>query len=385
MRVIVIGAGVVGSAVAMGLTRRGAQVTVLDADGPGSGTSATTLAWVNSAKKEPEPYFQLNQAGVRAHHELAGQAASWFCPTGHLEWAVTDGHRAELAARIDTLAARDYPARTVTRREAETLEPDLATHRPASEYAFFPEEGYALPALLVARLLGEATDRGATVITGTTVTGLDPRPGSARVQTATGEWRTADVVVSCTGRWSAEVAALAGISVPMRDASQADRVTCGFVATTEPVPVRLSRLVSTDRLKVRPDGGGRLMLRAQDLDDLADPSTPPTLDDEVTRQFEARIPELLATARNPRVNKIAVGQRAMPADGMTIAGFAEPHCRFYVLVTHSGITLGPLLGELVAAEIHGERSPLLDNFRLDRFADTRLRVALQPARGPAEE
>ena len=119
MRIIVIGAGVLGSAVARSLTQRGAEVIVLEAGRPGSGTSASTLAWVNSAKKKPEPYFRLNHAGIRVHHELAGRAASWFSPTGHLEWAVTDEHQAELAARIDTLRVRDYPVRTVTRREAE--------------------------------------------------------------------------------------------------------------------------------------------------------------------------------------------------------------------------------------------------------------------------
>ena len=242
-----------------------------------------------------------------------------------------------------------------------------------------------LPALLVARLLGEAIDRGATVITETKVSGLDLRSGSARVKTATGEWHTADVVVNCTGRWSAEVAALAGIPVPMQDPSQVNRVICGFVATTEPVPVRLSRLVSTDRLTVRPDGGGRLMLLVHDLDDLADPGNPPSLGTEITRQFQARIPELLATANNIRVDKIVVGQRAIPADGMTIAGFVEPGCRFYVLVTHSGITLGPLLGELVADEIYGKRSPLLDNFRPDRFTNTYTGIAPSPPCGPAEE
>jgi glycine/D-amino acid oxidase-like deaminating enzyme len=54
---MVIGAGVVGAAVAAALTRRGAEVTVLDAGLPGTGTTATSYAWVNANNKDPLPYF----------------------------------------------------------------------------------------------------------------------------------------------------------------------------------------------------------------------------------------------------------------------------------------------------------------------------------------
>ena len=76
LRIVVIGAGILGAAVAASLTRRGAQVTILEAEHPGSGTTATTFAWVNSANKDPDSYFALNHAGVRAHHEFAGQRAT---------------------------------------------------------------------------------------------------------------------------------------------------------------------------------------------------------------------------------------------------------------------------------------------------------------------
>ncbi len=42
----------------------------------------------------------------------------------------------------------------------------------------------------------------------------------------------------------------------------------------------------------------------------------------------------------------------------------------YAVATHSGVTLGPLLGRLVAEElIDGRSSPLLATFRPDRFRD----------------
>jgi glycine/D-amino acid oxidase-like deaminating enzyme len=356
LRVIVIGAGVVGMAVAAGLARRGVEVTVLEAGRPGAGTSGDTFAWVNSANKEPESYFALNLAGMRAHRDLAGDHAPWYFPTGNLEWATTDEHRAALAAKLDRPAARDYPARRLTATQAGELEPDLA--HTDGEYAFFPDEAYVLPIPLIAHLLADARDHGGTVRTRTTVTEVD----SGVVRTADGTRYDADVVVSCTGRWTTQLAAMAGVNVPMIDPERAGSPAVAYLATTVPVPVRLSRVLQTSRLHVRPDGGGRLMLHALDLDEIADPAAP---DPGVAAEFVRRLPEVLAGADDVPVDTVRIGQRAIPGDGRTVAGFTDP--RFYVVATHSGVTLAPLLGELVAGEVLSTESAMLADFRPDRF------------------
>ena len=381
MRVIVIGAGVVGAAVAAALTRRGAEVTVLDAGRPGAGTTTTSFAWVNANNKHPQPYFELNNAGVAAHHALAGGPAPWFFPTGHLEWATTDEHAALLAARVTKLESRGYPVRRLTRAEALALEPDVVAPTDA-EFVFYPEEAHTLPGLLHARLLGEARDRGATVLTHTEVTGIDL--GAPAVTTASGEKHVADVVVSCAGRWSTPVAALAGLDVPLLDPDLAGSATVGFLATTEPVPARLSRLLTHSRLNVRPDGGGRLLLQALDLDGAADPAAVPPTDGSLATEITGRLPEVLALTAGTRLEKIRVGQRPLPADGLTIAGFADPDSRFYAVATHSGITLAPLLGDLVSGELMGTESPLLATFRPGRFA-TGPTASPTAARRPGEQ
>jgi glycine/D-amino acid oxidase-like deaminating enzyme len=58
----------------------------------------------------------------------------------------------------------------------------------------------------------------------------------------------------------------------------------------------------------------------------------------------------------------------MPADGYPIAGFDERAAGVYVLVTHSAVTLAPLLGQLAANEIvDGASVELLAPYRLARF------------------
>jgi glycine/D-amino acid oxidase-like deaminating enzyme len=380
---VVIGAGVLGAAVAASLTRRGADVTVLEARGPGAGTTGTSFAWVNANNKDPQPYFALNHAGVRAHHELAKGGAPWFFPTGNLEWAVTEERRAALATRVETLRARDYPVQWLTARQAHALEPDLAEQPADAEYAFFPEEAHTWPAVLLARLLGEARQRGARVVSRAEVTELDRGHEGVLVRLADGNRHAADIVVSCVGRWTSQVAGLAGVTVPMLDPDLPGSATVGFLATTNSLPVRLSRVLTTPKLNIRPDGAGRLLLQALDLDAAADPAVPVAPGSDIADAIVSRLPEVFPAA-SATLDMVRVGQRSMPADGLTVAGFADAGERFYVVATHSGITLAPLLGELVAEETHGNQSSLLAPFRPDRFLGV-ISSPPPPARGPGEQ
>ena len=93
MHVVVIGAGIVGLTIATNLAERGASVTVLEQDAPGTGTTSTSYAWVNANNKQPESYYQLNLAGLQAHWRLAeAHHGDWIVPQGHLEYATDEAH-----------------------------------------------------------------------------------------------------------------------------------------------------------------------------------------------------------------------------------------------------------------------------------------------------
>ncbi|MEV0390227.1 FAD-binding oxidoreductase [Nonomuraea sp. NPDC050643] len=380
MRVVVIGAGVVGSAVAAGLTRRGAQVTILEARTPGAGTSSTSVAWINANNKTPKEYFDLNHAAVWAHHQLPGD---WFFPTGNLECAVTAEHRELLEARVERLLGMGYPVERITARRALALEPDLVPPPPGAEHVFFPTEAYVQPLRLLGRLLGEARDGGATLECGAEVTAIEASASGAKVTLADGRTFAGDVVVTCAGRWTEQVAALAGATVPMLDPAVSGTVTNGFLVTTSPVPARLSRVLTTAALNLRPDGGGRLLLQSLGLDGLADPARP--VPEEVLTEIMTLLPGVLRGTEGATVERAVVGQRAMPGDGLTVAGFSDADRRVYTVATHSGVTLAPLLLEEVGGELFGEESSLLAPFRPSRFTDGSARPAPAPARRPGQQ
>ncbi|HJP75517.1 MAG TPA: FAD-dependent oxidoreductase [Pseudonocardiaceae bacterium] len=391
-RVAVIGAGVVGTATARSLALGGAQVVLYERTAIGAGTSTASFAWVNSHIKEPAAYHDLNSAGILEHHVLhaaKGPGLDWFYPTGNLEWAEDpDGDRT-LEKAVDRLTGRGYPAVWLTPRQACDLVPDLRVPAAVNRVAYFPMEGHALPHLLLSRLWGEARDHGAQLRFPAEVTELLPAAnGRVLLHATDGSAETFDVAVTAVGRWTGSVTAAAGLPVPMADPDLPGSATVGFLGFTGPVPTRLDRVLITPRLNVRPDGGGRLVIQSLQLDAAADPGNPPATNGPIARALLDHLTELLHGAAGARLESLRVGQRALPADGLTVAGFLPTETPVYTLATHSGITLGPLLGRLAAEEIlSSRRSPLLDRFAPDRLtsADPAAFELLSPARLPGNQ
>jgi glycine/D-amino acid oxidase-like deaminating enzyme len=386
VRVVVIGAGIVGVSVAAGLAERGAQVTLLDRDEPGRGTTATSFAWVNANGKEPAPYFALNRAGLEAHHRLADAGGTWLGRGGHVEIAVEEAHLRELRERRDRLLEYGYEAEQIAVDRAHELLPDMRVPDDARLIVHFHREAHAFPPAYVAAMLDRARAAGAEVRTGVAVTGLrGTGAGGADVTLADGRVLRADRVVSAVGRWSAEVGALAGVSVPMRQFEEPGDITVGYLAETNPLPVRLERVVTTPWLNVRPAEGGRLLLQALDLDATADPRDVPSVTSSVAETFLRRLRAAVRGTEDARLETLVVGQRAMPADGRTIASPAPGAAWLYVVATHSGVTLAPFLGEVVAEEVLGAPSPALETFRLERFLAGRSLPEPHAPRRPGEQ
>ncbi len=62
MKIVVIGAGIIGAAIAYNLSQRAnAHVTIVERDQPGGGASAHSFAWTNAFDKKPREYNELNR------------------------------------------------------------------------------------------------------------------------------------------------------------------------------------------------------------------------------------------------------------------------------------------------------------------------------------
>jgi glycine/D-amino acid oxidase-like deaminating enzyme len=346
-RVAVVGAGILGAAVAARLAAAGLRVTLLDQDQPGRATSRWSFAWINSNDKGPRPYHDLNHAGIGAWAELAPDldGDAWYRPSGHVELATAG--TGELQARVQRLTDWGYPARLVSPAEAAELEPALRV-APDAAAAFFPSEGYILTEPLIARLVARAESLGAQVRTGAPgrVTGLEPG-ATPRVRTAVGTVLEADEVICCAGRWTPALA-----EVPLVPWETSGSTAPGLVVRVGPVdPPGPVRLVHTPDLALRPHPGGLLHLEAEDAAAAVDLHT----SEPELRRWAA---ELLRRARrtvrgldDARVVAYQVCARPLPVDGQSIVGRLPGANGLYVAVTHSGVTLAAHLSRLITADL----------------------------------
>jgi glycine/D-amino acid oxidase-like deaminating enzyme len=361
-RVVVVGAGLLGSSVAWHLARAGADVEVVEAGRPAGGTSGASFAWTNAQDKAPDHYFALNLAGIREYETLTGSlGADWHHPGGDL--VIARGERiAALGERIDRHAAIGYPVRRLDRAALAALEPGLALGDDDLLGAHFHGEAWLDVPLLVGRLLDDARRRGTRVRTATPVEGFTVEGGRvAGIGLSNGETLAADLVVLAGGPGTERLAGLAGAALPMAPSP-------GLLAISEPVAAGIRHIVHAGDVAVRPDGGGRLLLTSRAVDATLDPATRSmTPDAEPAREILDRATRLVPALAGARLEAVRIGIRSVPADGQPAVGPAPGLDNCYLLASHSGVTLGALLGRLVASELLGATESTLEPYRPARF------------------
>lgn len=383
MHAVVIGGGIIGMATAWNLAKSGAQVTMLEARGFAGGTSSTSFAWLNSSSKTPYVYHRLNVAGMAEHRAVAEELGNspWLHWGGNLIWdsSNTSGTVDEpdvpargesLMGRVNRLKDWDYPVTWMTRSDVIAEQPEIRVPEYLERAAWFSAEGYCDVPLLVAYLARNAAIHGASLQPGTRVTKLLIEHNRVTgVETSSGENIVADVVVSCAGRWTDQVLAMAGSVLPMAP-------THGLLVTTSKVPTTLTSLVHTPDVNLRPEGGSRLLLASYDIDARVISNMSEQVLDGMANEILDRARQIVPTLAWASVEARVVGTRSIPADGSPAVGWMPELEGFYTMATHSGVTMGPLLGRIAAAEILGNRlDPLLETFRparllADRTAQT---------------
>ena len=361
--VAVVGLGIVGASAVHAVARTGARVLALDAGVPGAGTSGTSFAWLNACKKEPEAYHRLNAEGMAAHRELARElgAGAGHHDGGSLEWAERGDKEHELRTRVERLASRGYPATFIPRTQALAMEPGLAIPPHVAEVAFYAADAWLDVPRLIHTALDAAKAKSADIRPRTAVRAVRTR--GSRVETLVldeGEVEARSVIV-CVGPTTQAFLEPLGVSIPV------GRVP-GLLAVTSRPAASLQRVVHAPGIHLRPDAGGGLLLGADDLDGPVIEAAGPAERADIAARLLERARGVFPAAREATLVEHRVGMRPMPSDRHTIAGRIPGLDNGWMIATHSGVTLGPLLGQLITDEIVRDTpSPLLAPFRPSRF------------------
>lgn len=362
-RVAVIGVGILGASVGWNLSRQGAKVVFIDAGQSGEGVTNWSFSWVNASNKTVrKSYFDLNVAGMAAHRELAGAIGpdSWWYPSGHLRWSDDPAVEAKFLKTAELLAGWDYRVEVHTGAEVRRrLEPAL-TMPGEVPVLFYPDEAWVHGRHLVGRLVGEAVASGAKLRSGIAVCDIGTHAdGSIRtVALSDGSRLDVDIVVNAAGPSASKVAGLVARHLPMRREP-------GVVTRIDCAQVPVHRVLHAPHLEIRPDGDASMVLHSREIDALIDTGEKPA---QLARLLHESARHVVPELGNSRIAQTRVAERPIPADGFPSVGAVPSVPGYYEAVSHSGITLGPVIGRLLASEIlSGRRDEMLADFRPERF------------------
>src|SRR6478752_1259675 len=258
-RVVIIGAGIVGTNLADELASRGwNDITVVE-QGPlelagGSTSHAPGLVFQNNPSRTMTEFATYTVNKLLA---LGKDGESCFNQVGGLELATTPERLADLKRKMGVMTSWGIDGRLIDADECEKHWPLLnsgafADGRKVLGGLYVPSDGLASAARAVQLLISRTREAGVTYLGSTAVTGIQQTAGKVTgVETADGVI-PADIVVSCAGFWGRELGKMVGLKVPLLPLAHQ------YVKTT-PLP----ELKGRNEL---PNGARLPILRFQDKD-----------------------------------------------------------------------------------------------------------------------
>jgi glycine/D-amino acid oxidase-like deaminating enzyme len=412
--VVVVGAGIVGTAVARELAVRGVDVALLDRGVVASGTTGLGEGNVLCSDKPAGPELELTRAGMDLYGELEqrlGDEArirrkgALIVHTDAETWAAEP-------ARLEAMAVAG--ARLVGADEVRALEPELTGDVHGA--SLFPDDVQCDPRAIARALAREAARAGATIREGCAVKaiamggrvehagsrgdepaqagGNEPGPASGdeprrgvSVLLAGGERVRARAVVVAAGSWSAPLAAGAGLQLPL----EPRKGQLVRLAAPEPGLVR-HKVVDAAYMHSVKSGAPGLELSTvvettfdgdilvgssrerRGFDTAVDPTVGQAMVERAARLFP-RMRRLTPTAA-------WAGLRPWLPDNLPAIGPSHAVPGLWLATGHegAGVALGPVTGRLIAQLYTGEQ-PVVDPapFDADRFSRSEARLAARRA------
>jgi glycine/D-amino acid oxidase-like deaminating enzyme len=371
---LVIGGGVAGSCLAYWLAREGIETMVVERDevnlqasGANAGSLHVQLLSFDFGHNAPPEgnravdTLSLGPASVALWQEIqrdTGQDLE-IKVTGGLMLAESERDVAFLRAKIEVERSRGIEAELVGANELRALEPAVGDVAIAAEWC--PGEGKINPHRGTFAVMARAQALGARFRRGSEVRALEREGSTWRITTSRGEIR-AKRVVNAAGPWAAEVAAMVGVSLPVRAAPLQ-------MIVTEPTQPTLTRLVAhaARHLTLKQAASGAFLIGGgwtAGLDEQQKLSRALRTSVEGNLWVAARVVPALAHLHAIR---IWAGMN-INIDRAPILGEVPGRPGFYNCVSSNGYTLAPVLSRLTVEMLGGKQTSLpVAPFLLSRF------------------
>ncbi len=380
--VIVIGGGIMGCSTALELARRGVKVGLFEKGSIGAGPSGKSSAIIRQHYSN-ELTARMALYSLRVFQNFAERVGGecGFTNTGFVA-LVNAADQAGLEANIALQQKVGIDTKLIAPETLREMVPGLATADSVAA-AYEPESGYADPYLTVTSYAQAARQAGVTVMQHTAVSNVRFSGGKVSgVDTAKGSY-DAPIVINATGAWSAQVAQMAGVQVPIN----ACRVQVAFfrrpAGHEAPHPVVADFINAT---YFRSETGQLTLVGLIDpgeADAIVNPDRfPEGVDDSFILDAGERLIIRYPAMEQSQSTGGYASLYAITPDWHPIVDELPAGSGFYVCSGFSGhgFKLGPAVGLMMAERALQVADPTFDTvfFRASRYADN------EPVRGQYE-
>lgn len=362
--IIVVGAGIIGCAVAYELGRRGANVRVIDCRNVGCGAtqaSAGMLAPFIEAD-QPGPLRALGVRSLDLYDEFVADVVGDsgddvpYERTGTLEVAFDEASFSRLERAKQSLASVGVDCRLLGRAKAREAEPHLG--EAVRGALLVPSQGFVGAVALTAALCRAGVRHGVSFQTSRTARRVSAGDGGITIETTEGPV-TSDAVVLATGSWAGRVVVDGEAPLPIRPVR-------GQLLRLLWTEAPLVRVIWSPRCYVVPWRDRSVLVGATveevGFDERATVSGVATLLDAVR--------DLLPATRDAGFDEVRVGLRPGTPDDLPVLGWSRvvPNLVYATGHYRSGILLAPITARLVAdLVLDGREDPLLEAVAPGRF------------------
>ncbi|WP_448663943.1 NAD(P)/FAD-dependent oxidoreductase [Sphingomonas sp. CJ20] len=378
--VAILGGGLIGCATAWRLAQAGASVALFEAGDLNAGASGQNAGSL---------HFQIERRFLEGGETLTEQAASivalsrlavedWggiegalgadlhVSMQGGLMVAETPDQVALLERKASVESRQGLAVRTLDGASARAIAPYLSPTILAANFS--SDEGHADPRIVTPALADAAQAAGAHLRTRSPVRRIAREPGRFLVE-GDGFTLAADRVLIAAGAWSAAVAALANIHMPLYPVALLMNASARTAPTVPHLIQHVGRRLSLkqthagniligggwpSRLAQLPDGGFDVSRRAE------------MLPDSLSGNLRAAIDVVPQMARLDLIRSWT-GVTAISADQLPIVGEVPRMPGLWVAAGGSAFTLGLTFARLMAQAMAGTPAPELDVISPARF------------------
>jgi 4-methylaminobutanoate oxidase (formaldehyde-forming) len=382
-RIVIIGAGAIGCALAYSLARAGeTDVLVLEKAQitHGSTWHAAGLVGQLRGKRALTRLMQNSVAVFDRLEQETGLVIDWK-KVGSLRLAASEARWSEIRRSMQLAKSFGFEAHQLTPAEAKAMFPHIEPQGVVGA-AYVPSDGYIDPYALTMAYAAAARRAGIRIEEGVRVTAI-PLKGRRALGVVTDHGTiSADIVVNCAGYWARRVGAMANVALA------AGVVEHQYFVTEKglDLPANLTTLRDPDKnFYLKPDVGGAFAIGGwEDGAPGCWKQSPPF--DFGRELFPANMDRLSlfalpAAERLPILNDIGIrtiinGPIPVSADGEPVMGLAPELDNFFVACGFTaGIAASGGAGEAMANWIlHGDPGLDLWPFDVRRFGPPQARA-----------